>query len=128
MTLKRFRIYKASILLLGLAIYSPVNAAWDQVVSTDLEAITKNMTWEGKGFTVYWKDDHTRLLISGDNTFRETWDIRKDGTEICSNGAKRGERCAIIEVKKGKYRSTRTEGPGKGKKFKFKVIMGILEN
>lgn len=113
------------IVLLVASICSPAYAGWNSVVSTDLEAVTNNMTWEGNGWAAYFKSDHTRLLISGENRFHETWDIRENGTVLCSNGEIRGERCGVIEMKRNKYRSKRIKGPSKGKSFKFKVIEGI---
>jgi len=128
MNLKNTRYINYVIVLLTFSLYSPVYAAWDPVESADLEAITNNMTWEGKGWAAYFKSDNTRVLVSGENRFLETWDIRKNGTVLCSNGKERGERCGVIEIKRNKYRSKRIEGPSKGKSFKFKVIEGIPDS
>ena len=114
-----------SFALLFFSFSSAVYAGWDSVEADDLDAITNNMTWEGKGWTAYWKNDHTRILISGENRFDETWEIRENGAVLCSNGNERGERCGIIEVKRNKYRSKRIAGPSIGKSFTFKVIEGI---
>ena len=125
MNRKSIHPLKYVIVLLIFSIYSPAYAAWKPVESADLEAITNNMTWEGNGWAAYFKSDHTRILISGENSFAETWDIRENGTVLCSNGKVRGERCGVIEMKRNKYRSKRIEGPSKGKSFKFEVVEGI---
>ena len=126
MNRKFSRYFNYAVFLLIFSIYPTAHAGWNSVESADLEAITNNMTWEGDGWVVYFKSDHTRVLISDEKRFDETWSIRDNGTVLCSDGKKRGPRCGVIEVKRNKYRSTRIEGPSKGKRFRFKVIEGIL--
>lgn len=125
MTPKCAGFSKLAIVFAFLTMAPASYAEWDAVYSADLKAIVNNMTWKGDGWVIYWKDDNTRILKSGNYTFHETWSIKSDGQKICSDGPKRGPRCGVIELEGNVYRSTRTDGPKKGKQFKFAVLDGI---
>jgi len=113
------------ILSSGFLFCSPSFAAgWEQVTGDDLVKITTDSTWKGAGFSVYWDTDGTRRLSNGTV---EPWSLKENNSVVCAGSADvdPGERCGIVEIKKGKYRSVRTlPESSKGKKFKFKIYEG----
>ena len=114
------------LLLTGLS--STVVAGWEQLSKEELESVVNNKTWVGKGFSVYWNENGKRKLVTQDKDYVESWVILEEaeiGALLCAGaGSSEGERCGLVEAKKGKYRSIRIR-PNAGKKFRFKIKDGI---